>query len=310
MGRIDRCAGILCLAALAGGLAAGAALAQAAGEEAEDERVREVLEQRRERLEALTQSDGWLTLAGLFWLEKEASTCGSDPESDVVLPAPAPARAGVLSQTADGIELTLEPGVAATVDGKPVRRVLLATDATGQPTKVELGTVSFYLIDRDGRIGARVKDREHPNRRHFRGLDHYPIDLRWRVTARFEPYDPPKTVPIPTVLGTISEQPSPGAVVFRVAARDHRLDALPGGDDGELFLVFGDKTNGKETYGGGRFLSAPAPDADGAVVLDFNQAYNPPCAFTPFATCPLPPLQNKLGLAIRAGEQKYAGGDH
>ncbi len=309
MGRTERRVGFLCLAALAGWLAAGGASAQATGETVEDERVREVLEQRRERLEDLTKSDGWLTLAGLYWLEKEESTCGSDPGSDVVLPAPAPARAGVLRQTAEGLELTLEPGVAATVDGTPVRRVLLATDATGEPTIVELGTVSFYLIDRDGRVGARVKDREHPNRRDFRGLDHYPIDPRWRLEARFKPYDPPKTVPVPTVLGTISEQPSPGAVVFRVAARDHRLDALPGGD-GELFLVFGDKTNGKQTYGGGRFVYAAVPDADGVVVLDFNQAYNPPCAFTPFATCPLPPLQNKLGLAIRAGEQKYAGGDH
>ena len=201
----------------------------------------------------------------------------------------------------------LEPGVAATIDGAPARRATLVTDAAGEPTRVGLGSVSFYLIERDGRIGVRVKDLAHPHLADFRGVDRYPVDLRWRVEARFEPYDPPKAVPVPTVLGTISEQPSPGAVVFRVAARDHRIDALPG-NDGELFLVFGDETNGKETYGGGRFLDALPPDG-GRVVLDFNKAYNPPCAFTPFATCPLPPRQNKLALAVRAGEKKY-GGDH
>ncbi len=304
MRRTDSCWGRLCLAALAGWLLAGGAWAQAT---AEDDRVREVLEWRQERHESLTASDGWLTLAGLFWLEEGESTVGSDPESDVVLPASAPARVGVLRKTGGGVELALEPGVAATIDGAPARRATLVTDAAGEPTRVGLGTVSFYLIERDGRVGVRVKDRAHAHLADFRGVDRYPVDLRWRVEARFEPYDPPKPVPVPTVLGTISEQPSPGAVVFRVAARDHRIDALPG-NDGELFLVFGDETNGKETYGGGRFLDAPPPDG-GRVVLDFNKAYNPPCAFTPFATCPLPPRQNKLALAVRAGEKKY-GGDH
>jgi uncharacterized protein (DUF1684 family) len=308
MRRSESSARILCLAVLAGTLAVGGAAAGEAGTESEDGRVREVLEWRQERLQSLTAGDGWLTLTGLFWLEEGESTCGSDPGSDVVLPASAPRRTGVLKRAGGEVELVLEPGVEATIDGRPAGRATLATDAGGEPTRVELGTVSFYLIERDGRIGVRVKDRDHPHLKDFRGLDYYPVDLRWRVDARFEPYDPPKKVPVPTVLGTISEEESPGAVVFRLAAHDHRLDALPGGD-GELFFVFGDKTNGGETYGGGRFLYAPVADAGGRVVLDFNRSYNPPCAFTPFATCPLPPPENKLGLAVRAGEKKY-GGDH
>lgn len=285
---------------------AGAWAGMAVAEEAPAAPTNEtdVLEWRRERVESLTRDDGWLTLTGLFWLEEGASTCGSDPQSDVVLPASAPARVGTLTIAGERREIELEPGVAATIDGERRRRAELRTDADGKPTLVELGSVQFYLIDRDGRVGVRVKDRNNAALKDFEGLDYYPIDGRWRVEARFEPYDPPKTIPVPTVLGSTSDTPSPGAVTFRMAARDLRLDALPAGE-GELWLIFGDATNGKETYGGGRFLYAQGPDADGRVVIDFNKSYNPPCAFTPHATCPLPPPQNKLELAVRAGEKNY-----
>ena len=269
----------------------------------------DVREWRSDRVERLTKNDGWLTLTGLYWLEEGESTCGSDPESDVVLPAPAPAMAGTVTLADGGAVFEAAPDVEVLIDGEARRRVELNSDTEGAATLVELGVpkaprVIFHLIDRGGRIGVRVKDREHPALTGFEGIDYYPIDGRWRIEADFEPYDPPRTVPVPTVLGTVNEVPSPGAVVFRMAARELRIDALPA-DEGRLWLIFGDASNGKETYGGGRFLYADGPDENGRVRVDFNKSYNPPCAFTPYATCPLPPPQNKLKLAVRAGEKNY-----
>ncbi len=286
-------------------LAAGV---RAAGPDGADEAYVEELGQwRQERHERLAKPDGWFSLVGLGWIEEGGNTVGSDPTSDVRLPGSAPGRVGVLEKSDRRVELVVDPGVAVTVDGKPKQRAVLESDAEGEPTVVELGSIQLYLIDRGGRLGVRVKDSQSPALLAFDSIESYPVDSRWRIEARFVPYDPPRPIAVPSVLGTTSEEASPGAVEFRVAARDHRLDVLPGGD-GEYFIVFGDATNGPETYGGGRFLYAAAADEAGRVVLDFNKAYNPPCAFTPYATCPLPPRQNRLELAVRAGEKKYAGG--
>jgi len=174
---------------------------------------------------------------------------------------------------------------------------------------LELRTIQFHLIRRGDRLGVRSKDSESPVRTEFRGIEHYPASWEWRVEGRFEPYEPPKHVPVPTVLGTVDDELSPGAVVFEAEGRTLRLDVLEGADEHEVFVIFGDTTNGTETYGGGRFLYADL-EPGGRLVLDFNKAYNPPCAFTPYATCPLPPKQNRLPLAIRAGEKKYGEGHH
>jgi len=295
--------------------AVAAAAEEPDGATGSDGWLEEVREWREERLERLTRDDGWLTLAGLEWLEPGEGTVGSAPESDVVLPAKeppheVPGTLGVVRLGDDGATFAPAGGVTVTVDGEEHRggEVPLATDVEGEPTVVEHGPVIFYLIERQGRVGVRIKDREHPALRDFAGIEHYPLEAAFRVEAEYEPYDPPKSIAVPTVLGTPTEQPSPGAVVFRMAGRSHRIDALEGGD-GTLFLVFGDATNGEETYGGGRFLYTEAPE-DGRVVVDFNRAYNPPCAFTPYATCPLPPPQNRLPLAVRAGEKKYGDGGH
>ncbi len=264
---------------------------------------------RAERLERLTRDDGWLSLTGLHWLQEGRSKLGSGADNEVRLPAAVPAFFATVELDAGELRLQLAEGVEATVDGKVERQSVLAPDSTGSPTVVEYSSVLFYAIQRGDRIGLRVKDRAHPALAYFQGLDYFPIDTSWRLTARFEAYDPPKSVPVPNVLGTVGEQLSPGAVVFEHGGKSYHLDALPGGD-AELFLIFGDSTNGGETYGGGRFLYVPLADAEGRITVDFNLAYNPPCAFTPFATCPLPPLQNKLKVAIVAGEKKYAGSDH
>lgn len=272
-----------------------------------EEHAREVVTWRQQRHESLLKPDGWFSLVGLTWLSDGDNTCGSGPQSDVRLPESAPSRLGLFRMTGEAVEIKATTGVELTVDGEKTQRANLRTDAGGAPSLVEWGTLELYLIDRGGRVGVRVKDSDSDALRAFKGIENYDIDPRWRTEARFVPYDPPKMIPVPTVLGTVNEQPSPGAVEMRIAGRDHRLDVLPGGD-GEYFIVFGDATNGSETYGGGRFLYAAEADATGRVVLDFNQAHNPPCAFTPYATCPLPPRQNRLELAVRAGERKYAAG--
>jgi uncharacterized protein (DUF1684 family) len=294
-------------AALAGGSILQAADAVAA-KPAADAYRKEIEAWRQKRVEGLKREDGWLTLVGLYWLQPGENSLGSDPGSRVVLPAgKSPARAGTLVREGDKVTLRVEPGVPLTANGKPVAAPLeLAADATGKPTELQLGSLNFYTIKRGDRIGVRIKDKESPGRTAFKGLDDYPIRPEWRVVARFEPYNPPKQVPITNVLGQVENNPSPGAVVFDWQGKTYRMDALGDLEEG-LSLIFGDATNGKETYGAGRFLDTDPPK-DGKVVVDFNTAYNPPCAFTAFATCPLPPPQNKLAIAVTAGEKKYAGG--
>jgi hypothetical protein len=182
----------------------------------------------------------------------------------------------------------------------------VSADAGGKPAVLELGSLNFFVIKRGDRVGVRIRDKASPVLASFKGIDEYPIQPEWRIVARFEP-SKDKKIPIANIIGQVEDETSPGAVVFDWRGKTYRIDALEGGDDGGLFLIFGDQTNGKETYGAGRFLDTEAPK-DGKVVVDFNTAYNPPCAFTAFATCPLPPAGNKLQLRVEAGEKKFAGG--
>lgn len=263
---------------------------------------------RKDRDEGLKREDGWFTLVGLFWLEPGENRFGSGADNRVLLPeGKAPAVAGTLIREGNAVKVRVAPGVTVTSDGKPVTEADLTVDAQGKPTVLELGSLSFFVIQRGDKVGVRVKDSKSPALASFHGLDYYPVQQDWKVTARFEPYDPPKQVPVPNVLGQVSDIPSPGAVVFEREGKTLRLDALEGSPDGGLFLIFADPTNGKETYGAGRFLDT-TPPKDGKVVVDFNTAYNPPCAYTAFATCPLPPSQNRLAVGVTAGEKKYEGG--
>ena len=167
------------------------------------------------------------------------------------------------------------------------------------------GSLLFYLIRRGDKIGVRVKDSQSEARRNFRGLDYFPIDPGWRIEARFEPYDPPRSISVPNVLGQDNDEKSPGAIVFEHGGKTYRLDPVLEPGETDYFVIFGDRTNGKTTYGAGRFLYV-APPVGGKTVIDFNKAYNPPCVFTDFATCPLPPPQNKLPIPVEAGEEEYA----
>lgn len=269
--------------------------------------VQQVEVLRKERNESLKKEDSWLTLVGLYWLDEGENRFGSSAENKVILPeGKAPAVAGTFVRKGESVSIRVEPGAKVTQGGKPVTAMDLRKDTDGEPTVLELGSLSFFVVKRGDRIGVRIKDRESPVLAAFHGLDFYPIRPEWRVEARFEPYQPARKVKIPNVLGQISEEDSPGAVVFERDGKTHRLDTLGSVEEG-LFLIFADETNGKETYGAGRFLEA-APPKDGKVVVDFNTAYNPPCAFTAFATCPLPPAQNRLAVRVEAGEKKFGEG--
>ncbi len=269
--------------------------------------VQEVEEWRAKRDARLRSEDGWLTLVGLSWLKPGENRFGSAADNEIVLPAAAPARAGTLVVEGEQVTLRAEQGVGVLVDGQPAESAVLRSDKDGaEPSMVRLGTLSFYVILREGKLAVRAKDSESPVRKAFSGMEYFPIDPKWRVVARFEPYVPEKTVPVPNVFGRLEDSKSPGALVFEVDGQSYRLDPVWEEGTSDLFIIFGDQTNGHETYGAGRFLYAHPAGPDGTTVVDFNKSYNPPCVFTPYATCPLPPPQNKLEVRIEAGEKRYA----
>lgn len=281
----------------------------------------EVEEWHRGRIERLRLPDGWLSLVGLEWIEEGTNLVGSDPEAQIQLPANAPERVAVMTLEVDPeagsepgaarVRLAPEAGVEVRIAGEAITgEVDLVTDANGSPSEIEIGTLRATVIERGDRFALRIKDTAAPLLESFAGIERFPLDASWRIVARFEPYDPPKMLAVSTALGTVEDVPSPGAVVFERDGQQVRIDAQPGGSDGSLFLVFGDTTNGKTTYGGGRFVYSAPPAADGTVVVDFNRAYNPPCVFTPYSTCPLPLPEAKLGFAIEVGEKTWGGAEH
>jgi hypothetical protein len=260
------------------------------------------------RTERLRRPDGWLTLTGLFWLQEGRNPFGSNPKDPVVLSSKgAPTEAGTLVLERGRVRLEPAAGVDLTADEKPVAGPLdLRSDEQEEPTVVRIGTNLFFIVKRGEKLGVRMKDSEAAPRKNFRGLEYFEIDPSWRVEAKFDPYNPPREVEIPTVLGTVEKDQAPGILSFQLEGKSYRLQPVLERGSDELFIIFADETNGKETYGAGRFLYAPMPK-DGRTVIDFNRAYNPPCVFTPYATCPLPPRENHLPVRIRAGEKAYAG---
>ncbi|MBS0393444.1 MAG: DUF1684 domain-containing protein [Proteobacteria bacterium] len=263
---------------------------------------------RAARAEEVAGAQGWLTVVGLHWLRDGSYSIGRARDNDIVLDSPALARhAARLVVAAPSVRLEPAAHSGLTVDGRPATPRELAPPPEQDGVVLAAGSLRLFVIARAGRLALRVRDLDSAARRAFHGLDYFPIDTGWVARARFEPYSPPRQIPITNVFGDEIQMLSPGALVFSYAGRELRLDALlesPGDD--HLFVMFADETSGHETYGAGRFLHVPLP-ADGATRIDFNEAYNPPCAFTGFATCPLPPPQNRLPVAVRAGELRYRG---
>lgn len=261
---------------------------------------------RADRLERLRAEDGWLSLVGLYWLRPGPNSFGSEPGADVVVPDPGlPARAGEIVRADDGSVSVRVVAGRITCDGEVVTERLLRTDAEGSPDVFSSGRIRFHVIARGDRLGVRVKDLDSPTRRRFEGLEHFPVNPELGVEASFEPFEEPRRVSFPTAIGTEDSEFVPGLLHFSLEGLSLTLEPFAS-DDGGLFIVFRDATSGVETYGAGRFIET-GPPVDGRVVLDFNRAYNPPCAFTPFATCPLPPARNHLPVAIRAGERVSFG---
>lgn len=251
-------------------------------------------EWRKQRVAALTADGGWLTVTGLFWLHEGVNSfgpasCGSTP-CDIVLPDDPALREGAFD---------LHNGkVALRQDGQTRE---LHPDATAQPDVVTMGGLTMFVIRRGDKVGIRLKDNNSRLRKEFTGLHYFPVNPDYHVATRLVP--DAKQIPILNILGQVENTPSPGYVEFDLQGQKLRLTPVQE-VPGELFFIFRDLTSGRETYGSGRFLTTEL-GKDGAVVLDFNKAYNPPCAFTPFATCPLPPKENRLALRIEAGELKY-----
>ncbi len=264
---------------------------------------------RRRRRERLSGEDGWLSLTGLFWLAEGPNVVGAAADAAILLPAGAPERAGTIVLSAG--RAVFVPAVPAPpnlgADDRPVEGpVDLRADAGGAPTVVSISHVRFHLLERGGRFAVRVRDRENPSRFRLGPIPSFPVDLAWRFEARFEPYDPPRRMPVTSVVGTVEEETVPGAVAFSVGDRAFRLEPVLERGETDHWIVFGDATNGVETYGGGRFVYVPPPSG-GKTVLDFNKAYNPPCVFTPYSTCPLPAPRNRLPIRVEAGEKMYRG---
>ncbi|WP_330947040.1 DUF1684 domain-containing protein [Thermomonas sp. LB-4] len=259
---------------------------------------------RAQRLAELTKPDGWASLVGLHWLDRGSHRVGSAADNGVRL-SMGPPHLGVFS-VRDG-KVRFAADAAVTVDGATSRGGRLRTDADAAGPSViafDDGKGLATVISRGGRLALRVKHADADSRVHFTGLQYWPGGPQWRLQARFVPHPPGRTLPIANIIGTTDEIPNPGVVEFTRNGTPYRLEALDQGE-GTLFLVFADRTSGHGSYGAGRFIDAPMPDARGRLTLDFNRAYNPPCAFTPFATCPLPPPENRLDLRVEAGEKTY-----
>jgi uncharacterized protein len=260
------------------------------------------------RLESIAGPNGWTTLTGLHWLQEGPNTAGGSPANQVVLPRQRVAASiGRFVRTGRLVRFEAAPGIVATVEGKPVQAVELQSDALLDPTVLRVGPLSIIVLERGERIGLRVRDPEAPTRTRFRGIKCFAYDPAWCITGRFEPALAMKKIGVPDMIGGTQEFVVPGTVAFAYAGAEHRLVVVEEPGEEDYFVMFRDHTAGASTYPTGRFLYIARPDETGRVTIDFNRAYSPPCGFTPYATCPLPPRENWLPFEVRAGEQKPPG---
>lgn len=269
-------------------LAAALCAASAAAAGSYKDEVRKFREDRETRLKG---PDGWLSVAGLFWLREGENRFGSAPDNDIVLPPTAPAHAGTFRRKGDSVTALLPDGSA----------VPMETDKT----RIKTGPLTLLVHASGSRLGIRLKDPDSALRKSFAGLKWFPVDEKWRLTAKWTPYDPPKTAQVENVLGDVAEEKVPGCARLTLEGKTYCLEPEQD-DDGSLEFVFRDGTSGRETYGAARFVDSPPPK-DGTVVLDFNEAYNPPCAYNRYTTCPLPPPGNRMAARVPAGEKAYKG---
>jgi len=271
------------------------------------EYISEIEQWHQKRISRLKEDTGWLNLVGLFWLSEGENKFGSAKDNDIIFPS-GPAHIGSLFLQDSVITIKVLPDVPVFHNEDHVTDLVLKDDYSGDPTRLQVGSLQWYIIRRTKGYAIRLRDLNAELVKTFKGIETFPINEDWRIKAKFEKYDPPKKITIPDIVGTSDEENSPGAVVFTKKNQTFRMDALDAGGN-RIWFIFADETSGEETYGAGRFLYTDKADSNGIVILDFNKAYNPPCVFTRFATCPLPPRDNYLKLRITAGE-KIWGENH
>ena len=256
------------------------------------------------RINGLKKDTGWLNLVGLYWLENGENTIGSSQNNKIIFPKNAPLEIGVVTLKDSTLFFNSSKNVGVQIDGeKTISNVELKPDVSGNTTVLEVGSFRWFIIKRGEKYGIRLRDLEAELLNNFEGIERFPIDSLWNINAKFEKYNTPKKVLIPTAIGTVEKSFSPGKLIFDINNVEYSLEPTIAGRG--LFVVFADLTSGEETYGAGRFLYVDGPNSNNIVKLDFNKAYNPPCAFTPYATCPLPTEENKIRVRISAGEKKF-----
>ena len=294
---------VICVAVLAACCWQQPLAAQSASAEDSFSEQEQILQWRQRRDEGLRRESGWLSLVGLEWLQQGSNRIGSGPDNDIRLPG-GPAYWGTVLLSGDGLVFTRAPGSDVTVDGATPDEAALVADNSGQPTVVRSANISFYVIFRES-YALRVLDSRAPALVNFEGVENYAIQPEWRIEGRLIPAASGQTIEIANVLGQVAPTPVYGVFEFERDGSRFQLTGLGDESSDSLWFIFADRTNGHGTYGAGRFLYSEGLPADGRLVVDFNKSYNPPCAFSEYATCPLPPPENRLDLAIPAGEKDY-----
>lgn len=266
---------------------------------------------RADRHKRLARSNSWLSLVGLEWLKDGENRIGSAADNDIRLPG-GPEHWGILLLQDDRLSFQNTGDGLVQINGETLPQADLVPDSRGRPTLVSSGSLSFYVIFRES-YALRIKDSQAQALREFKGIENYPIDVSWRVEGRFVRASEGESIEIANVLGQVSDSPVFGAFEFEMDGKTHSLLGLGSEDSDSLWFIFADRTSGHGTYGAGRFLYSDSMPEDGRLIVDFNKAYNPPCVFSAYATCPLPPQRNRMDLLVTAGEKNFhaaSGGAH
>jgi uncharacterized protein (DUF1684 family) len=276
-------------------------------EKGEPKYIDEINQWHNKREEGLKKERGWLNLAGLYWLKEGENSFGSAAGNDLIFPkGKINDHAGVFILDSGKVFVKINPDITILNNGKMIKEMELKPDDEDS-SSLRHASLVWFIIKRGDRFGVRLRDLKNNNLFSFEGVERYPVNSDWKIEAKFSPYNPTKKISVPNILGTIEEEISPGNLSFEIEGEKYSLDVLEGGED-SYFVIFADKTSGEDTYGGGRFLSVPKPDSSGKTYIDFNKSYNPPCVFSQYATCPLPPKRNHLPVEITAGEKMYGKG--
>jgi uncharacterized protein len=269
----------------------------------EEDYIKSVQEWQVKRLERLKSEDGWLNLVGLHWLKEGQNPFGSNEANNIIFPEKAPGFIGTIILFRGNLAISVNEDIEVFVNDSLIQERDINTDNQDNTTFFRMGSFKWHIIQRGERYGIRLRDLESPLIDLITEIPTFPINSKWKIEAKFKKFDTPKKIAVPNVLGETEYESCYGLLNFNVEGKEYALMPLGDGETGSLFIIFADETSAEETYGAGRFLSVEKPDKNGKTYIDFNKATNPPCAFTNFATCPLPPKENILPIKILAGEK-------